>query len=45
MKTSTIRLPSDLDEKLTQYAKQKELSKNQVVKQALRMLFLEKDVS
>jgi len=38
MKTTTIRLSSELDNKLNSYAKEKELSKNQVVKQALRNL-------
>lgn len=41
MKVTTIRLSIELDEQLTQYAKEKELSKNQTVKQALKNLFKE----
>lgn len=38
MKITTIRLPLDLDKQLTNYAKANELSKNQVIKYALRIL-------
>lgn len=44
MKTTTVRLPPELDKKLTEYAKEEELSKNQVVKKALRKLLDEKAV-
>lgn len=35
-KITTLRLPVELDKRLTEYAKEKELSKNQVVKMAIR---------
>lgn len=38
LKTTTIRLPVDLDKELAEYAKEKELSKNQVIKKAIRKL-------
>ena len=36
MVTTSLRLPDDLYEALTNYAKEQELSKNQVIKLALR---------
>lgn len=36
MVTMSLRLPDDINEALTRYAKEQELSKNQVVKMALR---------
>lgn len=39
MKNMTIRLSDDLNDKLKRYADEQELSKNQVVKQALKRLF------
>ena len=41
MKTTTIRIPQELDKKLTEYAKEQDLSKNQVVRLALKRLFLQ----
>lgn len=41
MKVITARLPEKLDEQLTEYAKQEELSKNQVIKKAIRKLLNE----
>ena len=38
LKTTTVRLDQDLDKKLAEYAKQEDLSKNQVVKRAIRKL-------
>lgn len=38
MKTTTIRLPAELDKQWERYARDKELSKNQVIKMALRIL-------
>ena len=42
MKTTTIRITEDLDKHLTAYAKEHDLSRNQVIKIALRKLLLEK---
>lgn len=39
MKITTIRIPDELDRQITIYAEKKDLSKNQVVKEALRKLF------
>lgn len=38
MKTLTARLPDELDKQLTDYAKAEDMSKNQVIKKALRLL-------
>lgn len=38
MKTTTIRIDSDLDKRLTEYAKAEDISKNQAVKRAIRVL-------
>lgn len=38
MKTTTVRLPPELDKALTDYAKQEELSKNQAIKKGVRLL-------
>lgn len=38
MKNLTVRLPDELDQQLTGYAKQEDISKNQVIKKALRLL-------
>lgn len=38
MKTTTIRLTEELDKQLTEFAKKSDLSKNQVVKKAIREL-------
>lgn len=38
MKITTIRISDELNEKLVAYAKEKDLSKNQVMKIALREL-------
>lgn len=47
MKITTIRLPLELDNQLTDYAKAKELSKNQVIKYAIRIFLKQaiKDIS
>ncbi len=37
-KVTTIRISMELDEKLSSYARREELSKNQVVKRAIRNL-------
>lgn len=42
MKITTIRLSEELYIMLDEYAKTKELSKNQVVKQALKKMLLNK---
>lgn len=39
MKTTTVRMQLELNKQLEEYAKQNDLSKNQVVKLALRELF------
>lgn len=39
MKITTIRIPDELDKQINLYAKKKDLSRNQVVKEALRNLF------
>ena len=41
MKVTTVRLPSDLYIELTNQAKKRDLSKNQIIKIALRKLFFE----
>lgn len=38
MKTTTIRINEDLDKRLSIYAQQNDLSRNQVIKIALRKL-------
>ena len=38
MKTTTIRIPEDLDKELVEYASKKDISKNQAVKKAIRNL-------
>lgn len=40
MKTTTIRINEELDKHLTAYAKKHDLSRNQVIKIALRKLLL-----
>lgn len=40
---TTVRFPPELDKQLTEYAKKEELSKNQVIKKALRDLFSQRD--
>ena len=40
-KTLTVRLPADLDDMLTKWAKENDLSKNQVIKAAIRKLLKE----
>ncbi len=47
MKKWTVRLSEELDKQITDYAKAEELSKNQVIKIALKNLLKEqkKDVS
>ena len=35
-KTTTVRLPDDLDRQLTERAKEEDLSKNQAIKAAVR---------
>lgn len=40
-KTLTVRLPADLDNALTKWAKENDLSKNQVIKAAIRKLLKE----
>lgn len=42
MKSWTVRLPDDLDKQLTEYAKVEEMSKNQVVKRAIKKFLEEK---
>lgn len=37
-KTTTVRFPPDLDKALTEYAKREDMSKNQVMKKAVRLL-------
>lgn len=39
MKTTTMRINDELDKRLFMYAKQNDLSRNQVIKIALRKLF------
>ena len=41
-KTTTIRLPDDLDRQLTERAKEEDLSKNQAIKAAVRKWLKEK---
>ena len=43
VKNLTVRLPDDLYEQLTTYAKEKDLSKNQVIKKAIRLLMKNKE--
>lgn len=43
VKNLTVRLPDDLYEQLTTYAKEKDLSKNQVIKKAIRLLMKDKE--
>ena len=48
MKITTVRIPEELDRQLTEYANKEELSKNQVIKKAIRNIvqnqsLLEKD--
>lgn len=43
VKNLTVRLPDDLYEELTTYAKEKDLSKNQVIKKAIRLLMKDKE--
>ena len=43
MKVVTVRLPDDLNKQLAMFAKKKELSKNQVVKMAIRNWLKEKE--
>lgn len=38
----TVRLPADLDEKLTERAKEEDMSKNQAIKAAVRKWLREK---
>lgn len=38
MKTTTVRLPPDLDKDLTDYAKREDISKNQAIRKAVRIL-------
>lgn len=45
MKTTTIRISEELDRCLTMYAKQNDLSRNQVIKIALRKLFNSKQLN
>lgn len=42
MKSWTVRLPDDLDKQFTEYAKVEEMSKNQVVKRAIKKFLEEK---
>ena len=41
-KAITVRLPADLDEKLTERAKEEDMSKNQAIKAAVRKWLREK---
>lgn len=41
-KAITVRLPADLDEKLTERAKEEDMSKNQAIKAAVRKWLKEK---
>ena len=41
-KVITVRLPADLDEKLTERAKEEDMSKNQAIKAAVRKWLREK---
>ena len=41
-KTTTVRLPDDLDRQLTERAKEEDLSKNQAIKAAVRKWLREK---
>lgn len=43
MKVITARLPDELDKWLTEHAKQEDMSKNQVIKKALRLLMQSED--
>lgn len=43
MKVITARLPEELEKQLTEYAKQEDMSKNQVIKKALRLLMQGED--
>lgn len=38
MKVITVRLPEELEKQLAEYAKKEDMSKNQVIKKALRLL-------
>lgn len=38
MKVITARLPDELDKQLAEYAKQEDISKNQAIKKAVRLL-------
>ena len=38
MKVITARLPDELDEQLAEYAKREDMSKNQAIKKAVRLL-------
>lgn len=38
MKTTTVRFPPELDKQLTEYAKREDISKNQAMKKAVRLL-------
>lgn len=39
----TVRLPADLDEKLTERAKEEDMSKNQAIKAAVRKWLRDKE--
>lgn len=45
MKITTIRIPEELDRDLTEYANKEELSKNQVIKKAIRNMVQNKSIS
>ncbi len=38
MKTTTVRFPSELDKALAEYAKREDISKNQAMKKAVRLM-------
>ena len=44
MKTTTMRINDELDKHLSMYAKQNDLSRNQVIKIALRKLFADEQL-
>lgn len=41
MKVITVRLPDELNRQVTEFAKQEDMSKNQVIKKAIRRLLIQ----